>query len=71
MMEQGLVTPYQQQDLINPLMPARQQKLSGIVVGLPEGCVYKFLQCLLRTDYYEPHKQLYNTLYVSIRTTEV
>ena len=73
MIQQGLVTSDQQQDLINPLlsMAAKQQKLCGIILGLPEGCVYKFLHCLLETNNYEPHNQLYDELCKHIHITEL
>ena len=73
MMQQGLVTPEQQQDLINPLhsMVAKQQKLCGIILGLPEGCVNKFLHCLLKTCHYEPHNQLCDELYKHTHITEL
>ena len=71
MMQQGLVSPEQQQDLINPSMAAKQQKLCGIILGLPEGCVKKFLHCLLKTNHYEPHKQLYDELYKHLHITKL
>ena len=68
MMQQHLVTSDQQQDLINPLhtTAVKQQKLSNIILGLPEDCVNQFLHCLLKTNYYEPHKQLYDKLYTQL-----
>ena len=73
MIQEGLVTVVQQQDLINPLhsAAAKQQKLCSIILGLPEGCVKKFLHCLLKTNNYEPHRQLYDELYKHIQVTEL
>ena len=48
-----------------------KQKLINIILGLPEECVDKFLCCLEKTNYYEPHKLLYDKLYGSLHTTEV
>ena len=69
MIEQKLVTLDQQQDLINPLHTpaAKQQKLCSIILGLPDSCVNQFLHCLQKTSCnYEPHKQLYDKLYVQL-----
>ena len=62
--QQGLLTPEQQQDLYNPnhTMVNKQQKLLDIVLWLPESCVDTFLHCLLETSYYEPHKILYDKI---------
>ena len=65
MVQEGLVTPDQQQYLSNPYHTTgiKQQKLYSIVLELPESCVDKFINCLSETSNYEPHKQLYDKLY--------
>ena len=65
MVQEGLVTPDQQQYLSIPYHTPgmKQQKLCSIVIELPESCVDKFINCLSETSNYEPHKQLYDKLY--------
>ena len=72
MVQKSLITLNEYEYLSNPLyiMSDKQQKLSGIILGLPEDCVEKFLHCLLETSDYEPHKQLYDKLHTFIHTTE-
>ena len=69
MTTEGLVTTDQQQDLINPSIPKKQQMLYDIILRLPENCVNKFLHCLLETNNYEPHKKLYDKLCKHIATS--
>ena len=40
----------------------KQKELSSIVTRLPEDCVDKFKNCLLKTISYDPHKLLYDEL---------
>ena len=62
--QEGLVTPYEQQFLSSPHHTAseKQQKLYSIVMGLPEDCVSKLKKCLLETSSYDPHQLLYSKL---------
>ena len=73
MLQEGLVTSNDYEYLNNShySMSERRQKLSNIILGLPEDCVDKFLHCLKETSYYEPHKQLHAKLYESLHMTEV
>ena len=65
MVQEGLVTPAQQQFLSSPLhtRDEKQQKLYSIVLELPEDCVDQFINCLSETSQYEPHKKLHDELY--------
>ena len=65
MIQEGLLTPHQQQYLSSVCHTAseKQQKLCSIVLELPESCVDKFINCLSETSDYEPHKQLYDELH--------
>ena len=67
MVQECLVAPNQLQYFNNPFhtLSDKQQKLCSIIIELPEDCVDKFIQCLYKTSYYEPHKQLYDKLYES------
>ena len=64
MVQEGLVTPDQQQYLNNQYHTTceKQQKLYSIVIELPEDCVDKFKKCLLETSSYDPHKLLHDKL---------
>ena len=60
----GLLTPEQQDDLIDPNLNSskKRQKLCEILLRLNEECVKKFLQCLSETSSYSPHEQLLNKI---------
>ena len=64
MVQEGLVTPDQQQFLSSPFDTSikKQKELSNIVTRLPEDSVDKFKNCLLKTISYDPHKLLYDKL---------
>ena len=64
MVQEGLITPDQQQYLNSPYhtISEKQQKLFSIVIELPEGFVDKFKNCLLQTISYGPHKLLHDKL---------
>ena len=64
MVQQGLLTPSQCQDLSSPYHTpvAKQQKLFIIIIGLPEKCVSQFIHCLHETSNYEPHRKLHDEL---------
>ena len=75
MMQKGLLTADEYEYLIDSHHPMgeRRQKLSSIILGLPEDCVDKFLYCLQETGDrgYEPHRKLHDKLYEFIHTTVV
>ena len=60
MVQKGLLTLDQQQDLSNPLHTPinKRQKLCSIILSLDNSCVEDFLQCLSETSDYAPHKEL-------------
>ena len=67
MVQEGLVTPEQQQFLSSLYHTAwqKQQMLCSIVIVMSEDCVEKFRNCLLQTSDYEPHKELHDKLCTS------
>ena len=63
MVQRGLVTADQHQDLIDSSHSNQKQKLCNIILRLHESNVNQFLHCLLETSTgYAPHKQLYDKI---------
>jgi len=69
MIQEDLVTADQEQYFNNPYhtMCEKQKKLCSIILEKPESCVDQFLNCLLKTSDYEPHKKLYDKLYENLK----